>query len=135
MTAYAHDNRWSPGGSGATLPEDSPAMYSARWIDQGDTIPADVLPDRQGFAYNGTVYRDRLIHAMEAAGKGLRTPYKTALEYDRTTVVMSTPEWKMYQRRVDGYIYVDAWLVPETPYQPFEDNELTGAQDPSWKTL
>jgi hypothetical protein len=108
---YTHDNRWSPGASRAELPEDSPAMYSARWIDQGDDVPADVLPDRQGFAYSDVLDRGRLMDAMIAAGDALRTPYKTHLNYDVTTVVMNTPEWKMYQRRAGGYIYVDAWLV------------------------
>lgn len=134
MTAYAHDNRWSPGASGATLPDGSPAMYSARWIDLGSR--ADIVPDRQGFAYNEQVDRDRLIHHLEDAEFHTDLP---DMRYDaelptRLTIGESSP-WVMWARRAGGYVYVDAWLVPETPYQPFEDNELTGAQDPSWKTL
>ena len=107
------DNRWSPGASGATVPSDTTAAYAARWIDQGDTIPADVVPDRQGFAYDDPADRDKLIALMsQGEGTAIRTPYKANfLDRDVTTVVMNHPEWKCYVRRAGGYVYVDAWLV------------------------
>lgn len=111
--SWTTDNRWSPGASGATVPADAPAAYSARWIDMGDHTPADVLWDRQGLAYNDERDRDRLIDKLTACGDATRTPYKVHLmERDVTTVLFNHPAWKMYARRAGGYIYVDAWLVP-----------------------
>ena len=108
---YKKDNRWSPGGSGAIVAHGAPAAYAARWIDQGDEIPADVVPDRQGFAYNELADRERLVAFMEG-DRMIRTPGYTCLGYDRTTVIVNHPDWHMYQRRAGGYIYVDAWLTP-----------------------
>jgi hypothetical protein len=110
---WTTDNRWAPGGSGTTVPEAAPAAYSARWIDQGDNVMADIVPDRQGFAYGDPADRERLIGKLGDAGNSFRTPYKVGLDQrDVTTVVMNTPEWKAYMRRAGGYVYVDAWLLP-----------------------
>jgi hypothetical protein len=107
---WTTDNRWSPGSSGATVPADAPAAYAARWIDQGDYTPADVVPDRQGFAYNdGAVHR--LIAFLATAGESLLTPM--GMPRDQTYQVVDESEgWVMIQRRAGGYIYVDAWLLP-----------------------
>ena len=114
MNSYETDNRWSPGSSGAIVPEAAPAAYSARWIDQGDNTPADVLPDRQGFAYNDINDRDILMALLNSCGTDLRTPSYTNIQRDKTTCIANPPEWQMWQRRTGGYIYVDAWLVPVT---------------------
>ena len=107
------DNRWSPGASGATVPSDTPAAYSARWIDQGDHAMADVVLDRQGFAYDDKAQMEALIMLMGKAGDSFRIPWVVHLmERDVTKVVMNTPFWKAYMRRSGGYIYVDAWLTP-----------------------
>lgn len=105
---YKTDNRWSPGASGAEVPDDAPAAYSARWIDMGDLIPADVVPDRQGFGYNDTGYRDDLIDALKETDR--RTP--GSMPRDRSCIVVRSPLFTMVQRRAGGYIYVDAWLLP-----------------------
>jgi len=105
--AYTTDNRWSPGASGATVPESAPAAYSARWIDQGDTTPADVLPDRQGFAYNSTMDRDALIDALNDTPH-IRIPNEVRDE----TEVVALYGWTIARRRAGGYVYVDAWLTP-----------------------
>src|SRR5689334_15974458 len=97
--SWTTDNRWAPGGSGAMVRADSPAAYSARWIDTGDHTPADVLHDRQGLAYNDPVDRDRLIALLSACGDSFRTPYTGGFMLrDATTVVMNHPEWKCYVR-------------------------------------
>lgn len=106
------DNRFSPGASGATVPEFATAAYSARWIDQGDDVPAEILPDRQGFAYDDAIARDALIARLVAEGDTARTPYKVGLDQrDVTTVIVNHPNWRMYARRSGGYIYVDAWTT------------------------
>lgn len=112
MNSYTTDNRWSPGASGAIVPDDSPAAYSARWIDCGDNVPADVLPDRQGFAYNDPADRDRLIEVLKA-NDGLirRLEGLTRNTRDRVGVNMLIKVgWTVTRRRDAGYIYVDAWL-------------------------
>lgn len=109
MTTYVHDNRWSPGASQAELPEDSPAMYSARWIDNGSR--ADIVPDRQGFAYNDQADRDRLIAHLEAASVHTDLGWLTN-ERDIPVHVAGEHKWQMWLRRSGGYVYVDAWLTP-----------------------
>lgn len=109
---WTTDNRWSPGASGATVPDDAQAVYSARWIDMGDDTPADILWDRQGFAHNDDGMRDVLREYLMSGGESFRTPFKTHLmERDKTTVIVNHPVWKCYMRRAGGYIYVDAWLT------------------------
>ena len=122
MSTYATDNRWSPSSSGATVPEDAPAAYSARWIDQGDMIPADVLPDRQGFAYNHTDDRDVLISCLTAAGEAIRIPPSVR---DETSVEVRDG-WRIATRRAGGYIYVDAWLVPSGNGTPRVETVMCG---------
>jgi hypothetical protein len=110
------DNRWSPGASGATVPETTPAAYSARWIDRGDHTPAEVLPDRQGFAYNDEATRQILVDLMSMVD--LRT-FHHGQPADETTHVaddmghdLLRPRFQCYMRRAGGYVYVDAWLTP-----------------------
>lgn len=123
---YTTDNRWSPGASGATVPDTAPAAYSARWIDMGDDALADVLPDRQGFAYNDTDARDRLIAFLVRDDHRIRTP-NGIIDRDVTYVVEGLPDgWTMYQRRAGGYIYVDAWLEPDA---------IFGDPDTAWNHL
>ena len=111
---WTTDNRWAPGASRALVPDDAPAAYSARWIDHGDFDRADVLPDRQGFAYDDHVGVDRLCSLLQDSDSQIRVPYKCGLDRrDVTTVIVNHPDWKMYGRRSGGYIYVDAWLNPK----------------------
>ena len=104
---YAYDNRFSPGASCATIPETALAVYSARWIDHG--IDVDVLPDRQGFAYNKPGDRDHLIDYLEHhqvhAG-----PFDPDEVRDTTIYVIEDGYFKLAYRRAGGYIYVDAWI-------------------------
>lgn len=110
MTTYITDHRWSPGASGATVPDDAVAVYSARWIDQGDGYPADIVYDRQGFAYNDHADLEQLIARLTAEGPGLRKPQPVR---DTSIPVVDTPTFKVVQRRTGGYVYVDAWLINE----------------------
>ena len=113
---WATDNRWSAGAAaGRTeIPEDSPAAYAARWIDQG--ARCDVLPDRQGFAYNDQADRDRLIVKLSAEDYARNMP---ALDNDVATLLPGDHgEWRVWMRRAGGYVYVDAWLVPEVETPP-----------------
>ena len=100
------DNRYSPGAAGVDAPAEAPASYSARWIDRG--YRAEVLPDRQGFAYNDMADRNRLIDLLRQADLASALP---DLHPDLPTEV-GTGEWSVWMRRAGGYIYVEAWLVP-----------------------
>lgn len=111
------DNRWSPGGSGKEAPAwpDALAAYSARWIDYGDFRPADIVPDRQGFAYDDTLHRNFLIERLEnAKGHVLVGEVVGAtgecLERDVTYHLLDDGRLQMFVRRAGGYFYVDAWI-------------------------
>lgn len=107
-TPFITDNRWSAGSSGHAIPQGSPAAYAARWIDQGDRV--DVVPDRQGFAYDDVADRDALLDAM---GQANLREQATTLGRDVPTVVVVPSDYGFTccMRRSGGYIYVDAWLV------------------------
>lgn len=105
--SYATDNRWSPGASGATVPEGAVAAYGARWIDMGDGVRADVLPNRQGFAYDDSADRDALIERLMAADAAIRIPPR---ERDKTVEVLNDDRFHVAVRRAGGYVYVAAWL-------------------------
>lgn len=102
------DNRYSPEASGATVPEFATAAYSARWIDQGDDVPAEILPDRQGFAYDDAIARDALIARLVAAGESIRIPTEIR---EITRLVVIDPFFTVAQRRSGGYVYCDAWTT------------------------
>jgi hypothetical protein len=103
---YTCDNRWNTGSGRTHVPDDAPAAYGARWIDLGPT--ADIVPDRQGFAYNDEDSRQRLIDLLvrEEMHRDL------AVDYDVPTVER-LGEMTAVLRRSGGYVYVDAWLNPE----------------------
>ena len=115
---YATDNRYSPGASGASEPDGAPAAYSARWIDNGQR--AQILPDRQGFAYDTMADRDSLIEHLSDAKLHANLP--AALGYDQSVRVVDNTWWVAYMRRAGGYVYVDAWL---TPVPQFSDLDLS----------
>jgi hypothetical protein len=101
------DNRWSSGGLGAKVPDDAVAAYGARWIDHGSYM--DVVPDRQGFAYDATADRERLIdHMMKSDLQG----YAAALERDVDVEFVHVVKdgFRCWMRRAGGYVYVAAWL-------------------------
>jgi hypothetical protein len=104
-TTRTTDNRWATGSSGAVVPDDAPAAYGARWIDQGDSYPADIVPDRQGFAYTDPADRDRLIALLtESTARQL-----AGLDRDAVEITISTVG-SIARRRCGGYVYVEAWL-------------------------
>jgi hypothetical protein len=115
MNTHSTDNRWSPGSSGAIVPESAPAAYAARWIDNGTT--ADILHDRQGFAYDDPADRDRLIDKLTEAN----ATEALVSERDETVEWSNSTEWSLYMRRSGGYIYVDAWLTPAIAKPPAAD--------------
>jgi len=102
---YTTDNRFSPGASGTT-DETALAAYSARWIDQGSAL-ADVVPDRQGFAYNDQGNRTRLIDRLVQHDTRLRTTDDLAFDQTDTFTVDGVT---VSRRRAGGYVYVDAYL-------------------------
>ena len=117
---FQTDNRWSPGASLRGLSDDEqmptgcPAAYSARWIDMGNHALADILPDRQGFAYNKSDDRDRLIDLLMA--NDYRVRMIGGDEERDVTVTVDLPGWQEFhvtRRRSGGYVYVDAWLLPQ----------------------
>jgi hypothetical protein len=106
------DNRFAAGNSGAEPSTRPAAMYGARWIDQGNNYPADVVSDRQGFAYDSEGERDSLIGALIQHDKVLRSVADLS---HGGVAVYNLPVEKgvvlsVGQRRAGGYIYVDAWL-------------------------
>jgi hypothetical protein len=111
MTTFTTDNRYGAGASGANVPEGTFAAYAARWIDHGDR--ADIVPDRQGFAYATEGHRHALISALLQVTPHLSTG---GLSRDVTTVdIYTTDEVEhgitIVMRRAGGYVYVDAWLT------------------------
>lgn len=118
---WTTDNRYGPGNSGASAPANAPAAYAARWIDKGNTMPAEVLPDRQGFAYNDKAEMEALIMLMGKQGDALRI--QGDRKRDASMLVRSTDHWVCNMRRSGGYIYVDAWLTPPIANPPAADVE------------
>jgi len=120
------DNRWSPGASGATAPTWAHAAYSARWIFRGMSHPADIVPDRQGFAYDTIPKRDELANLLARWAPHCSM---TALDREDRTTMLSKPGFpvSVWMRRSGGYVYIDAWLTdnrrwaeakPTHPVQP-----------------
>jgi hypothetical protein len=101
--SYTTDNRWISGQA----PDNAPAAYGARWIDQGST-PFDVVPDRQGFAYNDAADRDRLIDLLTEVNPREFTHLPHGDEWQR---VLNDDRFQVLLRRTGGYAYVEAWLT------------------------
>lgn len=106
---WANDNRWSSGGLADKVPAEAVAAYGARWIDMGDTHAADIVPDRQGFAYNHIVERDALISFLERLDA--RTLHH-GVNRDVEAHVADEGRFQLWLRRAGGYVYVAAWLLP-----------------------
>jgi len=101
---YATDHRWSPTASGATPPDDAPAVYTARWIDYG--THADVVHDRGGFAFDEQSAVDRLIDELNE----VRAHHDIAdMPRDVTHQLIQSDTLVMFGRRAGGYVYVCAW--------------------------
>jgi hypothetical protein len=111
MSKFLTDNRWSPGASGAALPEEGfmSAAYSARWIDQAGR--ADIVPDRQGFAYDRAEQRDLLIEVLQHEEP--HTLITSDIVRDEPTILVWREDAVIYVRRAGGYVYVDAWQWAE----------------------
>src|SRR4029077_14187559 len=112
MSMFLTDNRYCTGASGATLPSEAfmCAAYAARWIDRG-SAPADIVPDRQGLAYDRPEQRDLLIAAL-----GRETPHTlidASVGRDEPTLLVWRDDLVICVRRSGGYVYVDAWLWAE----------------------
>jgi hypothetical protein len=108
-TIYRIDDRWAPGASRAAVPESAVAIYSARWIDMGE-FPADVVPDRQGYAYDERAELDELHLNLSLADarRGV-----VGMVRDEPTPIVSEGRFHLWARRAGGYFYVDAWLDPQ----------------------
>lgn len=106
---WSTDNRWSPGSSGAEVPTDAVAVYSARWIDQGDGQPADIVHDRQGTAYNSL--RDReLLYERLGRVRPAEVVGQINLPRDVPFHLCDDGRLHVWARRAGGYVYVDAWI-------------------------
>jgi len=108
---FSTDNRYCVGSSGRTPPEEATVAYGARWIDQGDLRPADIVPDRQGFAYNNADdLRELAIAHLTRVDAQSR---HCELNFDVTETLYDGTEddgFGLVMRRAGGYVYVDAWL-------------------------
>jgi hypothetical protein len=107
------DNRYAPGSSWVAEPDEVLAAYSARWIDRGNFMPADIVPDRQGFAYDRHQYK--VILGGELARKAPHTS-TGALVADITNIpwdavgVGGDLKLTIGLRRSGSYVYCDAYL-------------------------
>lgn len=106
--SFTTDNRWSAGSLQDKVPETALAAYGARWIDHDTSI--DVVPDRQGFAYNDILERDRLLNLMEVCN--LRTRATQLPRSDDPVEVIASNGFEAWMRRTGGYVYVAAWITP-----------------------
>ena len=96
------------------------AAYGARWIDRGDWV--EIVPDRQGFAYNDIADRNelgdivkRVIYDMEnghTGPKGQMTPWlRPWVDKPYTANGGSIGHsYGAYAERRGGYIHVEVWL-------------------------
>jgi hypothetical protein len=130
---YLRDNRWrrewAPSGL-ISNGEGTMAAYGARWISMDSGRVGDILPDRQGFAYDDTQSRDALMRALEALHLHRPTPFWYADESadvtDRAMMEVQHGQddrglwasgisraWHLefHMEARDGYIYVEAWLL------------------------
>lgn len=114
-TTYKTDNRFANRGY---APEGATAVYTARWIDMETW--GDIVPDRQGMAYDSTDDRDVLSTIMNEAKFWKPLPSFTkafnethgheangVLQLDDRTV--NYHMWRS-DPGTKGYIYVEAWL-------------------------
>lgn len=117
MQIFITDNRYAPGSSHSDLPYDALAAYSARWLDRGSGVPADVLPDRQGIAWDHDQYKVILLGELNQHRASHEVP-KRSLGIDVGDLVFDEPivgglRFKLWARRSGGYYYVDAVIVRE----------------------
>jgi len=119
-TTYETDNRFANRGY---APEGATAVYSARWIDMETW--GDIVPDRQGMAYDDTRERDVLAKIMNVIPiwKPLPTFVKAfnethgheangVLQAEGALIDGRTVNYHMWRSDpgTKGYIYVEAWL-------------------------
>jgi len=104
---YATDNRWGTGSQRSQVPDDAPAAYGARWIDHHST--ADLLPDRQGFAYDEHDEFGRLVEYLTDEKLHFDISF---VPQDDGPHLYAFQGWTAVLRRSGGYVYVDAWLNP-----------------------
>ncbi len=117
MQIFITDNRYAPGSTHSDLPYDALAAYSARWLDRGSGVPADVLPDRQGIAWDHDQYKVILLGELNQHRASHEVP-KRSLGIDVGDLVFDEPivgglRFKLWARRSGGYYYVDAVIVRE----------------------
>lgn len=113
---YLHDSRFSKFATGIYAPDDAAAVYSARWIDLGDR--ADVEHNRQGYAFDDVKEGDKLINMLMYVDPGRRPTIAELIPgevQDEVLRVDKFPgqEMALVMKRSGGYIYVNAWLVPQ----------------------
>lgn len=117
MQIFITDNRYAPGSSHSDLPYGALAAYSARWLDRGSGVPADVLPDRQGIAWDHDQYKVILLGELNQHRASHEVP-KRSLGIDVGDLVFDEPivgglRFKLWARRSGGFYYVDAVIVRE----------------------
>lgn len=107
---FTTDNRYTVGPG--TVPEEAYVAYGARWIDQGDFMPADIVPDRQGFAYNDQADIVPLIDQLLLSDA---QNLHRELNFDVVETLYDGSDvggFGLVMRRAGGYVYVSSWLVP-----------------------
>lgn len=108
---FTTDNRWPMGDFGMAPPDGAYVAYGARWIDQGDFMPADIVHDRQGFAYHDSADMVPLIDRLQFVDA---TSRHHELNFDVIETLFDGTEddgFGLRLRRAGGYVYASAWLV------------------------
>jgi hypothetical protein len=131
---YLKDNRWRREWAPAGLisnGEGTMAAYGARWVSMDSGRRGEILPDRQGFAYDDTASRDALMGALEHIQLHRPTPFwyndEPADVTDRAMMEVQhgQDEWgamwasgisrawnlEFHMECRGGYIHVEAWLL------------------------
>lgn len=114
---FTTDNRYTVGPG--TVPEEAYVAYGARWIDRGDLMSADIVPDRQGFAYHNQADMVPLIEQLQFCDAENR---HRELNFDVVETIFDGTEpftfgdqefgFGLVMRRCGGYVWVSSWLVP-----------------------
>lgn len=111
MREFTTNNTWGHGGLDL-VPDEAAAVYSARWIDEGDYRTPSILGDRQGFAYDDSEQRDvliRLLDKQDANGAVMRASIPHDDEHHQ--VLDGGAGFQLWARRAGGYFYVTAWII------------------------
>lgn len=118
------DTRWSPGSTHVEPRGEVVAAYAARWLDYGTTV--DILGDRQGFAGDEPERRKlmQVLGNVIEPHKWVPTDVRRDTDSPAYVRVFGVPgdyDACVAVRRVDGYVYFEAWLLVSQTFAGWRD--------------